>query len=90
MTIQKAVTVVTGAGRGIGGATAVHLARRGHDLALGYLSEEESASEVLAAVRAEGARAVLVRGDVSDDGNVDALFAAAAELGPVTGLGRVC
>lgn len=86
MPTKKPVTVVTGAGRGIGASTAVHLARAGHDLVLGYLSDEDSAREVLAAARAAGARAVVVRGDVCDDGDVEALFAAASELGPVTGL----
>ena len=82
----RPVTVVTGGGRGIGAATAVHLAREGHDLALGYLGDDASAQDVLAAVRAAGARAVAVRGDVTDEGDVAALFDAAAELGPVTGL----
>ena len=86
MTDHETVTVVTGAGRGIGAATALHLARTGHDLAPSYLSDEDSAAEVLEAVRAEGARAVAVHGDVTDDGDVEALFAAAADLGPVTGL----
>lgn len=81
MTASRPVTVVTGAGRGIGAATALHLARAGHDLALGYLSDEDSAKEVLAAVRAEGVEAVAIQGDVTDDGDVAALFAAAADLG---------
>lgn len=86
MATHKAVTVLTGGGRGIGAATALHLARAGHDLAINYLSDQDSADKVLTAVRAEGVRAVAIRGDVSDDQDVDALFAAAAELGPVTGL----
>jgi len=86
MTSHEAVTIVTGAGRGIGAATALHLARAGHHLALSYLSDTGSAAGVLAAVRAEGVRAVSIRGDVTDDADVDALFDAAADLGAVTGL----
>ena len=86
MTDRRTVTVVTGAGRGIGAAIALHLARTGHDLALSYLSDHDSAAAVLTAVRAEGARAVAVGGDVTDGSDVEGLFAAAADLGPVTGL----
>lgn len=82
----RPVTVVTGGARGIGAATVAHLARTGHDVAVGYLSDGDSAQQVVAAARARGARAVAVRGDVTDAGDVEALFSAAAGLGPVTGL----
>ena len=85
-TAAAPVTIVTGGGRGIGAATALHLARQGHDVALGYLTDRVAAERVVAAVRATGARAVAVAGDVADADAVAALFAAAAELGPVTGL----
>ncbi|WP_222195905.1 SDR family oxidoreductase [Modestobacter italicus] len=80
------VTVVTGGSRGIGAATAVHLARQGHDLVVGYRSGRAEAEDVVAAARDLGVRAVAVRADVVDPADVDALFAAAADLGPVTGL----
>jgi NAD(P)-dependent dehydrogenase (short-subunit alcohol dehydrogenase family) len=83
---QRPVTVVTGGGRGIGAATAVHLARAGHDLALGYLSDAASAEEVAATACAAGARVLTVAGDVADPAVVERLFAAAGELGPVRGL----
>jgi len=83
---SRSVTVVTGGGRGIGAATVAHLAHLGHDVALGYLSDAAAAEAVVAAARAAGARALAVRGDVADDDDVDALFAEAATLGPVTGL----
>ena len=82
----RPLTIVTGGGRGIGAATAVHLAERGHDVVVAHLSAATSAQEVVAAVRALGGRAAAVRADVADERDVDRLFAEAAELGPVTGL----
>ena len=78
------VTIITGGGRGIGAATAAYLARTGHDLVVNYRRDRAAAEAVAAA--ATGVRAVAVRADVADPSDVDRLFAAAAELGPVTGL----
>jgi NAD(P)-dependent dehydrogenase (short-subunit alcohol dehydrogenase family) len=80
------LTIVTGGGRGIGAATALHLARAGHDVVVNYRRKTDAADRVVAAARAKGVRAVAVAADVVDPAEVDALFAAAAELGPVTGL----
>jgi len=84
--VPRPVTVVTGAARGIGAATALHLARAGHDVVVGFREDEAAAARVVAAVSAAGARAVAVAGDVVDEASVDRLFAAAADLGRVTGL----
>jgi NAD(P)-dependent dehydrogenase (short-subunit alcohol dehydrogenase family) len=80
------VAVVTGGGRGIGGATARRLARDGWDIAIGYRSDDESAAAVVAACEAEEVAAVAVAGDLSITEPVVALFAAAAELGPIGAL----
>ena len=80
------LTVVTGGGRGIGATTAVHLARCGHAIAVGYLDDVGSAEQVTAAARAAGVRAVAVPGAVADEDAVAELFDIAAELGVVTGL----
>ena len=82
----RPVTVVTGGGRGIGAATAAYLARAGHDVVVGYRSDAASAVGVVEAITAAGGRAVAVACDVRDQGDVEALFAAGAELGVVTGL----
>ncbi len=86
MVDARPLTVVTGGGRGIGAATAVHLARAGHDVVVGYLGDDAAAEQVVAAVRAAGGRGRAVRGDVADASDVDRLFAEAAQLGVVTGL----
>jgi NAD(P)-dependent dehydrogenase (short-subunit alcohol dehydrogenase family) len=84
--VSRPLTIVTGGTRGIGAATAVHLAGDGHDLVLGYLADDVAAADAAAAVRANGARALAVRADVTDERDVDRLFDAARELGTVTGL----
>lgn len=80
------LTVVTGGARGIGAATVEHLARAGHDLVVGYRTDHAAATRTVAIARSHGVRAVAVAGDVTDEADVDALFAAAADLGVVTGL----
>ncbi|MFE4874016.1 SDR family NAD(P)-dependent oxidoreductase [Streptomyces sp. NPDC056682] len=85
--MSRPVTIVTGGSRGIGAATCVRLAADGHDLALGYVSNEVAAREVAAMVREAGGRCVTVRADTSQEADVERLFdTAAAELGPVSGL----
>jgi 3-oxoacyl-[acyl-carrier protein] reductase len=58
--------LVTGASRGIGRAIALALARQGFDLALNYRADHGAAQEALAQVEAAGARARLLRFDVSE------------------------
>ncbi len=63
MTLRKNIAVVTGAGRGIGRATALHLAARGYDVALLSRTIEELESTA-AHVLARGQRAISLRCDV--------------------------
>jgi NAD(P)-dependent dehydrogenase (short-subunit alcohol dehydrogenase family) len=80
------LTVITGGTRGIGAATALRLARDGHDLVLSYLSDRDAARAIGERVRTSGVRVELVRADVSAAEQVDAVFEAAAALGQVTGV----
>jgi NAD(P)-dependent dehydrogenase (short-subunit alcohol dehydrogenase family) len=76
--------VVTGGSRGIGAATVRLLAQRGETVCFSYVSQPAAADAVIAACG--DARVVAVRSDVADEGEVANLFAAADQLGPVTGL----
>ncbi len=81
------VTIVTGGGRGIGAATAHHLAKAGHDVVVGYLNDDLAALATVDAILATPVRAIAVKADVSRAADVERLFAEAEErLGPVTGL----
>jgi len=61
----RKVAVITGASRGIGAATAVEFAGRGHDLTLAALEADEL-EKTAAKVRSAGATVHLVPGDLSD------------------------
>jgi len=79
--------VITGAGRGIGAATARLAARRGYAVCVNYRSDRPSAEGVVEDVRRAGAKAIAVAADVAVEGDVVRLFAAADDaLGPVTAL----
>lgn len=87
MAKDKDVVVITGAGRGIGAATALLAAQRGYAVCVNYRSDASAANEVVAAARASGAKAAAVQADVAREADVIRLFdEAAAQLGPVTAL----
>jgi NAD(P)-dependent dehydrogenase (short-subunit alcohol dehydrogenase family) len=81
------LTIVTGGSRGIGAAVCERLAADGHDIVIGYRSDDSAAEKVATAVRAVGRQCLTVRVDTANENDVDRLFdAAAQQCGPVTGL----
>jgi 3-oxoacyl-[acyl-carrier protein] reductase len=78
------VALVTGGSRGIGRAIAELLAAQGHRVAVNYVSNEQAAGEVVAAIRAAGGTAIATKADVGDEGAVATMMAQVQEeLGPV-------
>ena len=79
--------LVTGGSRGIGAAVARLAAARGYDVCINYVSNEEAAEEVVAAVEAEGRKGCAIHADVANPLQVEQLFEqASSALGPITGL----
>ncbi|MFK4808768.1 SDR family oxidoreductase [Devosia sp. ZW T5_3] len=78
MTIQNKIIAITGAGRGIGRATALHLAARGARLVLGARSETELEA-VADEIEAAGGKAVFLVTDVTQRSNLEALVRLACD-----------
>jgi NAD(P)-dependent dehydrogenase (short-subunit alcohol dehydrogenase family) len=78
------VLLITGAGRGIGAATAKLAAGRGYDIAVNYKSDATSAAQVVAAVKAKGRNAVAIAADMEREADVGRMFKEADALGRLT------
>ncbi len=70
MELSGKSAIVTGSAVGVGRATALELARRGANVVVNYSRSEQEARETVAEVERLGARALLVRADVSQDREV--------------------
>ncbi|ADB41261.1 SDR family oxidoreductase [Spirosoma linguale] len=80
LTGRKAL--ITGGDSGIGRAVAIAFAREGADVLISYLNEDEDARETARLVEEAGRKAVLVPGDISDEGHCKQLIQqAVSELG---------
>ena len=73
MGIQKKVTIVTGAGSGVGRATALRFARAGSQVVL-FGRTWETLQTAAAAIQSAHGEALAVQGDVAREADVQALF----------------
>lgn len=70
---QKAL--VTGANSGIGKAVAIALGQAGADVVVNYVRDDGSAEAVVQTISKSGARALAIQADVSQEPQVQAMFA---------------
>lgn len=71
---RNRVVLITGAGRGIGAATARLAAQRGYAVCVNYRQHRDAADSVVQDIVAAGGRAVAVPADVSAEADVVRLF----------------
>jgi NAD(P)-dependent dehydrogenase (short-subunit alcohol dehydrogenase family) len=86
-TMQDAVLLVAGGGRGIGAATAQLAAQRGYRVAVNYLRNARAAGAVVDKINSSGGKAVALAGNMAVEKDIERVFdEAASRLGPVTHL----
>ncbi len=78
---EHPVALVTGGSRGIGAATALHLAERGYDVLITYRNKAARAEEVVAAAIQHGVRALAVQGDITRQEDRKRLFTTLKDWG---------
>lgn len=71
--------LVTGAGKRLGRAMALYLARRGHDVAVHYAGSATEAEAVVAEIHALGRRAVALQADLLQESETQPLVSRAAK-----------
>lgn len=85
--MSERVVVITGAGRGIGAATARLAGQAGYRVCVNYVTQAAPAQQVVDDIRRAGGQALAVQADVARAADVDRLFdQAQSGLGTVTHL----
>lgn len=73
--LTNKVAVVTGASKGIGAAIATYFAAEGAKVVVNYATSKEGADKVVQAIMDQGGVAIAVPADVSNEADVNRLFA---------------
>jgi len=71
---QNKITLVTGSGRGIGRAIALHFARLGSDVVVNFFRNRAPAEQTAAEIRDLGRRALLVKANIGEIDELERLF----------------
>lgn len=72
--LKDRAAIITGADSGIGRAVAIAFAREGADILISYLEEHDDARETARWVEEAGRKAVLVPGDIQEEGHCRSLI----------------
>lgn len=73
MLLHQRVALITGGNTGIGRAIAQAFAREGASVAIGYVAQEEEATQLMGELRALGVKGLAVKCDVSNEEHVQAM-----------------
>ena len=84
--MTEQVVLVTGGSRGIGAAVCRKVAALGSTVIVNYARNGDAAARLVDEIEVAGGRAVAVQADVQHEADVLKLFAAADDLGTLTGL----
>jgi NAD(P)-dependent dehydrogenase (short-subunit alcohol dehydrogenase family) len=80
------ILLITGGSRGIGAATARLAARKGYAVAINYREAQDQAEALVDEIEQGGGRAMAVQADVASQEQVEAMFRAVDDFGPLTAL----